>query len=450
MLRSVQSLSFICVLFLQASCVSLERRPSTLAVAAAPIATAAPTSATSASIEEEKSLYRAPQVQMETIKESEPVAAHSPTIQIDLNSKVQKWITYFTERDRERFQRFLNRGQSYREVVENVLDENDLPAELFYLAMIESGFRTDARSHASAVGVWQFIRGTGDRYGLRIDQLVDERRDPVRATEAAARYLRDLYNVFGSWHLAMAAYNAGEIRILRAIFKGRSRNFWELVEAKVLPSETAEYVPKFLAVVLIGKEPEKYGFTIARDNPYPNLKAVEVPGGVTLAQVAHATGVNKAVLAKVNPHLVRGVVPQNYEIWAPYESASAISASVARLSKLPTGSRRLASSSLAERTRFHRVKRGENLSTIARKYRLTVGHLKRINKLRTDIVHANAKLRIQASEYVASERVRYKVRRGDNLTIIARKFSTSVRKLKTNNNLSRGQIRVGQILNIDR
>lgn len=160
-------------------------------------------------------------------------------IPVELNQHVQVWIEYFTTRDKERFQRFLDRGQPYRDVVENTLEENDLPAELYYLAMIESGFRTNALSHAKAVGVWQFIPGTARRYGLRIDRHVDERRDPIRATEAAAKYLRDLYNVFGSWHLAMAAYNAGEIRVLRAVFKGRTRNFWELIEAKTLPRVTA-------------------------------------------------------------------------------------------------------------------------------------------------------------------------------------------------------------------
>lgn len=173
-----------------------------------------------------------PQTTTQDVTENPPsiISERKVRIPVELNEHVQRWITYFTERDRERFQRFLNRGQLYRDVVENVLEENDLPAELYYLAMIESGFRTDAHSHASAVGVWQFIPGTARRYGLRIDRYVDERRDPIRATEAAAKYLRDLYNVFGSWHLAMAAYNAGEIRVLRAVFKGRTRNFWELIK----------------------------------------------------------------------------------------------------------------------------------------------------------------------------------------------------------------------------
>lgn len=168
-------------------------------------------------------------------------------IPVEINEHVEQWINYYTVQDRVRFQRFLNRGQLCKDIVENVLEENDLPAELYYLAMIESGYRTDAHSHASAVGVWQFIAGTAQRYGLRIDNYVDERRDPKRATEAAAKYLRDLYNVFGSWHLAMAAYNAGEIRVLRAVFKGRTRNFWELVQSKVLPKRNSQLCSKIFS-----------------------------------------------------------------------------------------------------------------------------------------------------------------------------------------------------------
>lgn len=376
-------------------------------------------------------------------------------IPVELNEHVQRWISYFTERDKERFQRFLNRGQLYRDVVENVLEENDLPAELYYLAMIESGFRTDAHSHASAVGVWQFIPGTARRYGLRIDRYVDERRDPIRATEAAAKYLRDLYNVFGSWHLAMAAYNAGEIRILRAVFKGRTRNFWELIQSKSLPKETADYIPKFLAVVLIGQDPKKYGFAeIDTAVSYPNLEAVDVPGSMKLGRIAKLSGLDLDTLKRVNPHLNFSQTPSSiarYEIWVPAESAATLKAQQGVLFKNYARIQR-ASASIEvanSSTEVHRVKSGESLLTIARKYKLSVGHLKRINNLKSDRIFAGMRLRMQANVYVPSSFVKYKVKRGENLTLIARKFKTSIAKLKENNQLRKNQLAAGQILKIE-
>lgn len=376
-------------------------------------------------------------------------------IPLELNEHVQRWITYFTVNDKERFQRFLNRGQPYKDVVENVLEENDLPAELYYLAMIESGFRTDAHSHASAVGVWQFIPGTARRYGLHIDRYVDERRDPIRATEAAAKYLRDLYNVFGSWHLAMAAYNAGEIRILRAVFKGRTRNFWELIQSKSLPKETADYVPKFLAVVLIGQDPKKYGFAeINTAVSYPKLEAVEVPGSMKLGQISNISGLNLATLKMVNPHLNFSQTPSNvprYEIWVPEESVSTLKAQQAELfKKYVKVQRTTASTDVAKSSsEVHRVKSGESLLMIARKYKLSIGHLKRINNLKSDRILAGMLLRTQAKTYVPSSFVRYKVKRGENLTLIARKFKMSIVKIKQSNQLRKNQIVIGQVLKIE-
>ncbi len=376
-------------------------------------------------------------------------------IPVELNEYVQRWITYFTENDKERFQRFLNRGQLYKDVVENVLEENDLPAELYYLAMIESGFRTDAHSHASAVGVWQFIPGTARRYGLRIDRYVDERRDPIRATEAAAKYLRDLYNVFGSWHLAMAAYNAGEIRILRAVFKGRTRNFWELIQSKSLPKETADYIPKFLAVVLIGQDPKKYGFAeIDTAVSYPKLEAVEVPGSMKLGEISNFSGLNLATLKMVNPHFNFSQTPSSvakYEIWVPAESASTLKALQDELFKKYGKTQRASASTDDAKSSpdVHRVKSGESLLTIARKYKLSIGHLKRINNLKSDRILAGMRLRTQAKTYVPSTFVRYNVKRGENLTLIAKKFKTSIAKLKESNQLRKNQIVVGQVLKIE-
>ncbi len=371
---------------------------------------------------------------------------------IEPNADIQRWIKYFSEKDRERFQRFLDRGQAYKTVVENVLSENDMPPELYYLAMIESGYRTDAHSRAKAVGVWQFIAGTASRYGLRVDRHVDERRDPIRATEAAAKYLRDLYNVFGSWHLAMAAYNAGEIRILRAIMKARTRNFWELCESKVLPSETANYVPKFLAVVLIGRDPAKYGFTVSGDGvAYPNLEAVEIPNSIKLKQLAQISGIDLGLLAKVNPQLMNsGTPPQpkTYEIWVPVEAADKVR-SLNRVLATLVKTKVRAPASRAEKTvaGIHVVRRGENLSLIAQKYKLSVGHLMRINGLRSSQIRWGMRLRTKAKVYATSV-ARYVVRRNDNLIGLARKFGTTVTNIRKKNNLRSNQIFAGQVLHI--
>jgi len=401
----------------------------------------------------ETASVRAEETSVEPASIPEPKVERALRIPVQVNQQVERWIEYFTVRDRERFQRFLDRGEHFREIVQNVLEENDLPPELYYLAMIESGYQTGARSTANAVGVWQFIKGTGERYGLTINHEVDERRDPIRATEAAAKYLRDLHNVFGSWYLALAAYNAGEYRVLQAVFKGRSRNFWDLVSANVLPRETAEYVPKFLAVVLIGKEPEKYGFKVKEvDSPYPNLKAVEVPGNLALDQITSIAGIPAGVLKKFNPHLIKGRTPsrRSYEIWVPMQYADAVTRSNQRLVAVARQTRTVAKTAPEpEAKNFHIVRPGESLASIAKKYNVTVGHLKRANNLRSDRIQVGAKLRIQSPVYYASKRAHYKVRRGDNLTIIARKFGKSVEELRRKNNLKRNKIYVGQILKID-
>jgi membrane-bound lytic murein transglycosylase D len=260
-----------------------------------------------------------PQAQVESVKQ---VSKSIHQIPFESNKDVQKWIEYFSQKDRARFQRFLDRGAKYREVVENVLKENGLPAELYYLAMIESGYQNHATSIAAAVGVWQFIPGTATRYGLEVSRTVDERRDPIRATEAAVRYLKDLHNVFGSWHLAMAGYNAGEYRVVRAVFKGKTRDFWKLNELKALPPETRNYIPKFLAAVEIGQNPLKYGFTTPLGERYPDLQAVKLANGLSLKEIAKTSGISFAELKKVNPHLTQGITPygqDGYEVWVPLQ-----------------------------------------------------------------------------------------------------------------------------------
>ena len=374
---------------------------------------------------------------------------------IELNQQVKKWIRYFTVEHRERFQRYLDRGQPFRDVVNSTLKEHDLPPELFYLGLIESGYRTHAVSHASAVGVWQFIPGTGKQYGLQVDYFVDERRDPIRSTEAASKYLRDLYNVFQSWYLAMSAYNAGEYRVLGSIIKGESRDFWKLSEQKLLPKETRNYVPKFLAATIIGRNPERFGFKIANVDDYPDIEAVEVPSPVKLVDVARVTGISYELLKQVNPQLKRGITSPSalkYEIWVPEGMATQVKGKYIqianhRIKGLRGGSHYASRESGSK----YRVRRGDNLSSIARKYGVSVSYLKRINRLRSSSLQIGQTLRTKAGSYHkanAGSYATYRVKKGDFLGNIATSHRTSVSTLKRINGLKGNKVMIGQRLRV--
>ncbi len=364
-------------------------------------------------------------------------------IPVEINNEVEYWIDFFTGRHREMFQRYLDRGEKYKNMIVSTLKDQGVPTELYYLAMIESGFITTAKSRASAVGLWQFIRGTGRRYGLRIDSYVDERKDPMRATIAAAIYLNDLKNVFDSWYLAMAAYNAGEMRILRAIMKGKSRNFWELARSKHLPRETMHYIPKFLAAYIISSNTSKFGFTINPSPDQPILTAVAVPSPIKLSKIARETKIPYKELALHNPHLTKKMTPpgkSTYTIWMPQGRKEQLLAASDNLKKHVLNIR-------APRThgsrKYHRVRRGDTLASISKRYNLTIRALKRINGIRGSRIYAGTRLKI-----LSSDTQRYKVRRGDNLYTIAKKFQTTVRALKKLNRLRRNRIYAGQILTV--
>lgn len=364
--------------------------------------------------------------------------------------KVKFWLNYFTKRDKDRFQRFLNRGQSYREVVQTTLEENEIPNELYYLAMIESGYSTHAYSRASAVGVWQFIRATGQRYGLKSNYYVDERRHPIQATEGATKYLRDLYNAFLSWELAMAAYNTGEFRVFRAIMSSKSRDFWVMAMQRRLPKETRNYVPKFIAAAIIGSQPEKFGFTDPSLDftPYPSVVAVETPPRVRLKDIARLSGIELKTLKELNPHIRRGVTPPikgNYEIWVPEEKVSALQDITEKLKKKQVAMRTIDDSPLGN---YYRVRKNDTLSHIARKFRMSIRTLKRVNNLRSSRIYPGMKLRTATRVYHRPKAggSTYVVRSGDSLGVIARRYRTSIRRLKRINNLRSDSIRIGQRL----
>ncbi len=334
----------------------------------------------------------------------------------ELNQRVGAWIHYFTVQDRERFERFLKNGERFRPTIERILEEEGVPRELYYLAMIESGFQNHARSWAKAVGMWQFMSATGSLYGLKVNPYVDYRRDPIRATQAAARHLKDLYQRFGSWHLALAAYNAGPGRVNSAIRRSGTRNFWLMVERRFLPPETRNYVPKFLAALTIGHHLDKFGFTQIASEPYPDLKPVHVPVRVRLGDVAKKAGVPLEALREVNPQLKKDMTPPKsstgrmYRIWVPVAYADQVEA--------VSGTIPQRGAVLVERRPAQKVaKRGRHKSE---------------------------------QVAAAASGKKYKVRRGDNLSVIAKRFGTSVTEIKSMNGLGRSSIRAGQVLVVGR
>src|SRR5437773_6510306 len=228
-----------------------------------------------------------------------------PTIR---TAKVDRHVQFFSYQIRDRFEQWLSRFERYRPSVQNIFTEFKLPVDLVFLSLVESGFNTNAVSRAKAVGPWQFMKPTAKMYGLRVDSWVDERRDPVKSTLAAAQYLRDLYHLFGSWPLAMAAYNAGEGKVGRAIARKQDNDFWGLVDTKLLRRETKEYVPRFLAAAQIAKDPGRFGFTVSPQTPM-EFEEVVITRPIHLKTAAQAAGVTHAELKLLNPELRKDMTP---------------------------------------------------------------------------------------------------------------------------------------------
>lgn len=328
------------------------------------------------------------------------------TIPHEFNENVANWIRYFSQKDRERFQRFLDRGEPYREAVENILEENKVPADLYYLGLIESGFNFRAKSRVKASGVWQFMKPTGKMYGLGVDAYIDERRDPIQATEAAARYLRDLYREFNSWYLAMAAYNAGPGRIRGCIRRAGTDDFWELVERKKLPRETMEYIPKYLAARYIGENPELFAFYINEEKKYPNVELVKIPSPITFASIEKTVGMPEGTLTFVNPHYLKNFShpgKKTDEIWVPEKYSSAVENQYSTLAqlKIQVKPERVTKGLVRhEKILVHIVKKGDTLKGIAGKQGLSVAYLRRVNNLgRGAKLFPGQRLKLSASSY---------------------------------------------------
>lgn len=229
---------------------------------------------------------------------------------VTYNHQVKSWIHYFQTDGKTTFKKWLERSARYSPYIIKELQTHNLPQDLIYVAMIESGFIPSANSHAGAVGIWQFIEPTAKRYGLKVNWWIDERRDFTKATRAAIEYKKDLYKMFGSWHLVSASYNTGENRIMRLIEKHRTNDFWELANMNTLSNETINYVPKIIAATLIAKSPALYGFKDLSFNVPFVFEETFVPGGTDLSNLAHYIGVKEHYLKDLNPDLLRGFIPR--------------------------------------------------------------------------------------------------------------------------------------------
>jgi membrane-bound lytic murein transglycosylase D len=355
------------------------------------------------------------------------------------------WKNYFTVRAKDRFERMMNRGENYRELIYQVMRDHGLPEELYYVALIESGFVIQARSHASAVGPWQFIRGTATRYGMRVTPAVDERTNIHKATIGAARYFQDLYNIFGSWELALAAYNAGEYRVINAIRRGGTRDFKELVEKRLLPRETIYYVPKVAAARYLSQNRRRYSLNVpaVQDTFYRTAQEVRVAGSFSLDDVSRELRLDLDTLRKLNPDIRHQVVT------APRDGHRLIipQTHVARASNLSFQTRTVATrgaegGNVTGSTGTYSVKRGDNLSRIAATHGTTVAEIQRLNGLKGTRILVGQTLRVPSSSG------EYQVRRGDNLSRIASAHGTTVQEVRRLNNLRGNTIHPGQTLRV--
>ncbi|MFQ5458265.1 MAG: LysM peptidoglycan-binding domain-containing protein, partial [Myxococcota bacterium] len=348
----------------------------------------------------------------------------------EVKGQVQEYVDYFTGRGRKHVQRWLNRSNRYMPMMKRTFAEHGLPPDLVYVSMIESGFNPFAVSRARAVGMWQFISSTGRRYDLKINRYVDERRDPVKATRAAAQYLRDLYEMFDSWDLALASYNAGEGKIGKGVRRYSTDNFWEIRKTRYLRTETKDYVPKYLAALMIAKNPRKYGFSLADYEGPVRYQLAQVKGGVSLKSAARACGISTKALRNLNPELRRSVTPPGkaYTLKVPTGLKKEVHT---QLAALKADRRAVASSGR------HRVRRGETLSTIARRYGVSTRSLARANHMSTrDVLRAGKRLRIPGKGGVALAKAAvHVVKRGDTLGKIARRYGVSLRALARANNM---------------
>jgi len=368
------------------------------------------------------------------------------------NQWVQREIKSFQTAERRAFAEAYKRSGLYRAMILEELRREGLPEQLAWIPLIESAFKPRALSRARALGMWQFIRSTGYRYGLKQDKYVDERMDPVKATRAAIQYMVELHDMFGDWTTAIAAYNCGEAAVQRVIRRQKIDyfdSFWDIFAN--LPFETARHVPRFIATLLIVGDPEKYGFELPEPDPPLVFDTIQVNSAVRLATLSQKLELDPSLLVGLNPELRHDSTPNYaYDLRVPAGYGEPCLACIASLPQY------IPPDVVTDR---HTVRRGDTLGAIARRYRTSVDAIKRLNGLRSNLIRVGQVLRVPSRGGVATapavpaakpgETVTYIVRNGDNLFQIAKAYGTTVEKIKAANGLASDIITVGQKLVIE-
>jgi membrane-bound lytic murein transglycosylase D len=366
-----------------------------------------------------------------------------------LNDSVENHLEYFKTRGRDIFQLWLDRSARYIPLMKNIFKEKNLPEDLVYVAMIESGFNPYAVSWARAVGPWQFMPATGKLYGLKIDWWIDERKDPIKSTYAAAEHLKDLHNLFGSWSLALASYNAGAGKVQRAVLRTRSDDFWDLKASRYIRKETKNYVPKWMAATIIAKNPEAYGFTLSKYEPF-KFDVVEVEESTDLRLIARCADSTYEEIKELNPELRRWVTPPQMGRYTLRIPAGKKEKFLANYAAIPPEQK--------IKWERHEVRNGETLAGLAKQYNTTPEAIRDINRLKKNRITPGKHLLIpvdingktQDVSYLTPEQgskqqqILYRVRRGETLTKIARKHNVSVADIRGWNKGLGNAVRAGQ------
>ncbi|MDX2497016.1 MAG: LysM peptidoglycan-binding domain-containing protein [Desulfobacterales bacterium] len=382
------------------------------------------------------------------------VNGNHDAIPMVMNKHIQAEMDRFTKKGEKKFfiESYKRSGRYHSQIVSS-LKEAGLPPELSWLPLIESGFKVNALSKARALGLWQFIPSTGYKFGLKRTKYIDERIDPVKSTKAAIAYLKELHQIFGDWATVLAAYNCGEGRVLRVIRTQNINyldNFWDLYER--LPQETARYVPRFMATLHIVKNLEKYGLDSIPVNKPLEYEIITISKQVHLRNVAKKIGATEKTLRELNPELRYRILPQDkYPLRVPIGKGQIL---LAKLDEIPV--------SYPPRRAYvyHRIRPGESLSTIARRYRCSVSRIMRANNLRrSSFIVAGKKLKIPRKGTIVYRPKKqngtdygrpstHVVKSGDSLWIIAKRYGTTTKKIQDLNSLPTTHLHVGQVLEI--